>query len=57
MIHGKNNIHKFKVVKNSRDAIIKERQTDKIIRIQSKLNLGQNVKHEIENLRIDLESN
>ena len=55
MIHGKNNIHKFKVVKNSRDAIIKDRQTDKIIRIQSKLNQGQNVKHEIENLRIDLE--
>lgn len=57
MIHGKNNIHKFKVVKNLRDAKIKDRQKNKIIRIQSKLNQAKNVKDDLENLRIDLEEN
>ena len=57
MIHGKNNIHKFKAVKNLRDAKIKERHKNKIIRIQSKLNQAKNVKDDLENLRIDLEEN
>ena len=57
MIHGKNNIHKFKALKNSKDAIIKERHQNKIIRIQSRLNQDKPINADIENLRIDLEEN
>jgi hypothetical protein len=57
LIHGKNNIHKFKALKNSKDAIIKQRQQNKIIRIQSRLNQDKPIKADIENLRIDLEEN
>ena len=57
MIHGKNNIHKFKALKNSKDAIIKQRQQNKIIRIQSRLNQDKPINADIENLRIDLEEN
>ena len=57
LIHGKNNIHKFKALKNSKDAIIKQRQQNKIIRIQSRLNQDKPINADIENLRIDLEEN
>lgn len=57
MVHGQNNIHKFRAVKNFHDAKSKEIRKQKILRIQSKFLQEKNIKEDLENLRIEIEDN